>query len=331
ETLYPHQVVRFARPREDAYTYARVRGDFVKDSSGMIVGFDKQRLELHDPASNYQLLRNAGLKTDSVLGIKPRGTDQVFALESLLEQNVRVLFLSGKAASGKTFLAYAAAVQQILRIPISSGSGKRQQIHHGGTRQVPLERAAYRSAIVSKPIVPIGGNNLGALPGNLYEKCAPDLKPYEQAHGNTVLGRHLSFGQMFCHPLIETAFGDPLPQIGDIDGYGYLPNSRPPLELVPLCFIRGISPEHTIILLDEGQNATPYMLKVLLQRCGVGTKLIIIGDPPQTDTPARLRKINGFTYALQNLLGLPFVALVSLTGHHRNEASAAATNMKVYS
>lgn len=88
-------------------------------------------------------------------GITPKNKEQNFALELLLDPNVPIVSLVGKAGSGKTLCAIAAGLQQVM----------------GGDEESP-----YKRLIVSRPIMPMG-KDLGYLPGTVDEKMAPWMAP----------------------------------------------------------------------------------------------------------------------------------------------------------
>ncbi len=87
-----------------------------------------------------------------VCGIRPRNKDQYFAFDALLCDQIKLVTIMGKAGTGKTLLAMAAGLHQVLH------------------------RKAYRGLLVTRPMTPVG-KSIGALPGGIDEKLAPWLKP----------------------------------------------------------------------------------------------------------------------------------------------------------
>ena len=92
-------------------------------------------------------------KSDNVWGIDARNKEQTFALELLMDPDVQVVSLIGQAGSGKTLLAVAAGLEQVIG-----------------------DNGEYKKLIVSRPIQPLG-NDIGFLPGTLEEKMDPWLMP----------------------------------------------------------------------------------------------------------------------------------------------------------
>ena len=96
-------------------------------------------------------------KFDNIWGIKPKNKEQSFAFSILMNIDIPVVSLIGKAGTGKTLLAIAAGLEQIM-----GGQGNE----------------TYRKLIVSRPIQPMG-KDIGYLPGTLEEKLLPWLAPIQ--------------------------------------------------------------------------------------------------------------------------------------------------------
>jgi len=90
--------------------------------------------------------------SEGVMGIRPRNREQSFALDMLLDENIKLVTLIGKAGTGKTLLALAAALKRTI------------------------EDGMYSRVLVSRPIIPLG-RDLGFLPGSVDEKLNPWLQP----------------------------------------------------------------------------------------------------------------------------------------------------------
>jgi len=92
---------------------------------------------------------------DEGWGITPKNKEQNFALDLLMDTNVPIVSLIGKAGSGKTLCAIAAGLQQVMG-----------------------PESHYRRLIISRPVMPMG-KDLGYLPGTMEEKMAPWLAPVQ--------------------------------------------------------------------------------------------------------------------------------------------------------
>jgi len=117
-------------------------------------------------ANGYYVLNNCAqsvltrydLKTDTLnrieksraYGIRPRNAEQTFALDSLLNTDIKLIALEGVAGTGKTLLALAAALEQ---------------------------KNTYQQIILARPIVPLSNKEIGFLPGDVVDKISPYMQP----------------------------------------------------------------------------------------------------------------------------------------------------------
>ncbi len=113
--------------------------------------------------------------------------------------------------------------------------------------------------VLSRPAVE-AGERLGFLPGDLKEKIDPYLRPLYDA----------------LHDMI------PAEQIAHRMESGEI-------EIAPLAFMRGRTLAHCFVILDEAQNTTPMQMRMFLTRLGEGSRMVITGDPSQTDLPNNQR------------------------------------------
>ncbi|MCI4679443.1 PhoH family protein [Rhodoblastus acidophilus] len=142
-----------------------------------------------------------------------------------------------------------------------------------------LEQGVVERLILSRPAVE-AGERLGFLPGDMREKVDPYLRPIYDAL------------QEFMDPrMVERGM-----QTGMI-------------EVAPLAFMRGRTLSNACVLLDEAQNATSMQMKMFLTRLGEGSRMIVTGDPTQTDLPPGQR--SGLGEAVELLKGVEGVGIVT--------------------
>src|SRR5690606_14902336 len=141
-----------------------------------------------------------------------------------------IVFAIGPAGTGKTYLAMAKAVQA-------------------------LQAKQVTRMILTRPAVE-AGERLGYLPGTLYEKIDPYLRPLYDA----------------LHDMVDPDSIPRLIQSGTI-------------EVAPLAYMRGRTLNDAFIILDEAQNTTAEQMKMFLTRLGFGSKIVVTGDVTQVDLP----------------------------------------------
>jgi phosphate starvation-inducible PhoH-like protein len=132
--------------------------------------------------------------------------------------------------------------------------------------------------ILSRPAVE-AGERLGFLPGDMKEKVDPYLRPLYDA----------------LYDMLPTEQVERRIASGEI-------------EIAPIAFMRGRTLSDAFIILDEAQNTTPQQMKMFLTRFGMRSRMVICGDPNQTDLPRGVD--SGLADAVQKLEGIPRLATV---------------------
>lgn len=160
--------------------------------------------------------------------VAPKSINQKEYIDSI--RRFDIVFGVGPAGTGKTYLAMASAIASLVKKEVN---------------RVVLARPAVEA-----------GERLGFLPGDLYEKINPYLRPMYDA----------------LHDLMEFEEASRLIQKGVI-------------EVAPLAFMRGRTLNDSFVILDEAQNATTEQMKMFLTRLGFSSKAVITGDVTQTDLP----------------------------------------------
>jgi len=160
--------------------------------------------------------------------ITPKSVNQKIYIDSIRKYDI--VFGIGPAGTGKTYLAMAMAVSALMKKEIT---------------RVVLARPAVEA-----------GEKLGFLPGDLYEKVNPYLRPLYDA----------------LHDMMDFESASRFIQTGII-------------EVAPLAFMRGRTLNDSFVILDEAQNATTEQMKMFLTRLGFSSKTVITGDITQIDLP----------------------------------------------
>ena len=185
--------------------------------------------------------------------VRPKSLGQLRYIDVIRTHDI--VFGIGPAGTGKTYLAMAMAVSAHLKRQVS---------------RIILTRPAVEA-----------GERLGFLPGTLYEKIHPYLRPLYDA----------------LYDMLETERANRLIEMGVI-------------EIAPLAFMRGRTLNDAFIILDEAQNTTSEQMKMFLTRLGFNSKAVITGDITQVDLPPG--KISGLIEVrsvLRDVKGIDFTYL----------------------
>lgn len=325
DALFINQFIKL--PGKEKIQYARVVADIVM-KDGMYSDHGNVRVEMipdKDYGKTFKI--HQGINSPDVLGISPKDMEQFFALKyGILDPTVQVTFIAGGQGSGKTILAYAGAVDQVLFWPDNSRKHDSDQ---------KKSRGVFDKLYILKSTDLLGGKDrdIGYLPGSMYQKLKPFLGSYKDAHEHPDSHlKKIAFEQMFLNPHFENEYGSRrIPNLVVKPGGGRLSPHHELVELTHTAYIRGRSIADSFIVIDEAQNLSPYELKTIIERASERSKVIVLGDPYQFDNPKCDKDRNGFTAAIKHFLPEPYTSLVRLTKNYRSPASNHARSMRVYS
>jgi phosphate starvation-inducible protein PhoH and related proteins len=188
--------------------------------------------------------------------VRPKTLNQKRYVDAI--DNHTIVFAIGPAGTGKTYLAMAKAVRAL-------------QAHE--VKRIILTRPAVEA-----------GERLGFLPGTLYEKIDPYLRPLYDA----------------LHDMLDAEM---IPRSMD----------NGTIEIAPLAYMRGRTLNDSFIILDEAQNTSPEQMKMFLTRLGFGSRIVVTGDVTQVDLP--VGQLSGLRLVQDILEGVEDVYFSRLTSH----------------
>jgi phosphate starvation-inducible PhoH-like protein len=188
--------------------------------------------------------------------IRPKTLNQKRYVDAIDKHTI--VFSIGPAGTGKTYLAMAKAVKA-------------------------LQAKEVNRIILTRPAVE-AGERLGFLPGTLYEKIDPYLRPLYDA----------------LHDMLDP---DSIPRL----------TAAGTIEVAPLAYMRGRTLNDSFIILDEAQNTSAEQMKMFLTRLGFGSRVVITGDVTQVDLPSG--QVSGLRVVQDIVEGIPDIHFSRLTSH----------------
>lgn len=197
------------------------------------------------------------------VNISAKNLEQKNMLRIISQNNIT--FVKGSPGSGKTYLAVGFGLQALLR-------------------------SDYEQLIFTRPVVEAGGEKLGFLPGNMYEKIDPYMIPIFETLSKL---------------LPSSTLNHLMPKNGNGNSNGH----SSPIRILPLAYMRGVTFENAFIICDEMQNSTPEQMRMVLTRLGTGSTMVLCGDVYQTD----IKSTNGLFDAFEKLQDIEGVGFVTLT------------------
>ncbi|MBT7452197.1 MAG: PhoH family protein [Rhodospirillaceae bacterium] len=163
-----------------------------------------------------------------------------------------------------------------------------------------LNKQKYERIVISRNIQPVG-RDIGFLPGDVNEKMAPWLAPIMDNFRHGLKDKNLMYFKAM--------------------------RDKGQIEVAPLSFIRGRTFSNTFLILDEAQNASIHELKTVITRMGEGSKIVLLGDIDQIDTPYLDSLSNGLTIVAEKFKNSKLAGHVLLTKGERSSLATIASQI----
>ena len=156
----------------------------------------------------------------------------------------------------------------------------------------------YERIIFTRSIQPVG-RDIGFLPGDMNEKMQPWLAPMMDN--------------------LRVAFKD--------TSYFNMMREKGEIEIAPMSYIRGRTFNDSFVIVDEAQNATIHELKTIITRVGKGSKIILLGDTDQVDTPYIDSRSNGLTITIEKFKDHDLAGHIHMPKGQRSDLATAASTI----
>lgn len=235
----------------------------------------------------------------SAWGLTPINMEQKMAFELLMDKDISFVTITGGAGSGKTILATAVALEKVI------------------------EQGEYSKIVFVRPTV-AAGNDIGYLPGTEEEKLRPWMGSFYDAIENLMSFR--------ASPKEENPKYSRRSEKPDFSVENFIETyrARGVIETKTFTYMRGRTLSNALVIVDEAQELTPHLAKLMLTRAGFGSKFIFIGDPTdnQIDNVLVDAKSNGLVYTVEKMKQFDITGHVSLRQVERSPlAGIAERNM----
>lgn len=216
-------------------------------------------------------------------GLRSRSKEQEFAIDILMDPLTPIVSLDGSAGTGKTILALAAALEQTFE----------------------PESRRYDRLMILRPVVAVGRQEIGFLPGDMQEKLGPWFE--------AVVDAMVALGDKITHSEAKTTLE--------------LWIGQGKLTMEAVTFLRGRSLQKTFIIVDEAQNLEGLVLKTILTRVGEGSKIVLLGDTSQIDNPYLGMETNAISILNTTFENQELFGHVTLTKGERSEVASLAAEL----
>jgi len=183
-----------------------------------------------------------------------------------------------------------------------AGTGKTLLAIASGLMAV-IEEERYAKVLVTRPVVPMG-KDIGYLPGSKGEKLSHWMQPLFD-NLDYILSVYKRQNIKSTENLIANNM----------------------IEIEALTYIRGRSLPNQFIIIDEAQNLSPHEVKTIVSRAGMGSKVVLTGDPYQIDSPYLDSNSNGLTYLVEAFKGQDIFGHVTLSKSERSPLAELAAEL----
>lgn len=281
----------------------------IKDKSQMYAGLDE--IELDDPALIDDFYRDSTLDASKIdhdfcqnqfVILKSGNQSAIGAFyDGLIRQPVnnitKVIGISPKNKEQKFALDLLTREDvQLVTMTGIAGSGKTFLTLMAGLSG--LQEKKYDRIVITRSLQTVG-KEIGFLPGDIDDKMSPWLSPILD-----------NFRQAFK----DVTYFEAMRQKGQI-------------EVSPLAFIRGRTFNNTFLIVDEAQNSTIHELKTIITRVGENSKIVLLGDTDQIDTPYLDSLSNGLTITIEKFKKERLAGHITLTKGERSELATLASRL----
>jgi len=243
-------------------------------------------------------------ESEFAFGLTPINKEQKMAFELLMDPEIELVTISGGAGSGKTIISTAVALKKVI------------------------EQGLFRRIIFVKPVIP-AGDDIGFLPGTEEEKLKPWMGSFydavenlmdakDKAKKEKIKQKDKKIKKIDEHEVKRTQV--------TVDNFIEKFRKSGQIETKTFVYMRGRTLSDALVIVDESQQTTPHLAKLMLTRAGFGSKFVFIGDPSdnQIDNTLVDEKSNGLVYTIEKMKEFTSTGHVTLEHVERSDLSKLA-------
>jgi PhoH-like ATPase len=240
---------------------------------------------------------------DKAWGLTPKNRGQRMAFELLMDEEIQLVTLSGGAGTGKSILSVAVALQKVI------------------------ESNVYDKIILVKPVV-TAGDPIGFLPGTENAKLKPFMDSFGDSIESLMSERSKKMASEKNSKLKKNSRKGEYHEKPAFSAEGFLDQYQEAgvIEMKTFAFMRGRTLSNAMVIIDEAQEMTPHLAKLMLTRAGEGAKFVMIGDPSdnQIDNTLVDSKSNGLVYVIEKMKSYDITGHVTLEEVERSPLAKIA-------
>lgn len=287
------------------YPNQMIMGDPANDAHHWIVSTTEGKVAKIRHCMNF-------ISDNKMYGVNARNAEQNHLLNLLMNEEIDIVSILGAAGTGKTLMTMIAAFELV-------------------------RRGAYNGIIYTRATVPVGTEDIGFLPGDEKDKMGvwagaladnaeviidamserimdPDTDDGHEGGGKKIqklLEKHSTRRTRSPSTLADISEASP-------DRDEAIISLLKGIKVKSMGFMRGRSYQNKILIIDEAQNNTPKQLTTLITRAGPKTKVIILGNLDQIDTPYLTASSSGLAHAIDRYMGWQHYGHIKLTRGERS-------------
>lgn len=219
----------------------------------------------------------------TAFGSKGLNRQQKYALSLMMNKDIPIVAINSEAGTGKSFLAVSAALELVL------------------------ERREYDKILYIKPLVAMGGEDIGFLPDNKINKLL-------NGYSGTLVNILENIFEKREKSYVKSSYAEDLIEKGV-------------LQVEAPTYMRGMSYPNTIMIIDECENISVKDIKNICTRCGKGSKIFLLGDGKQTDSNKLDEFNNGLQHVIDKLKGQKIFGTIKLDKSVRSDVAQICVDL----